>query len=395
LIHAGIIEQAVVLVQRSRIELRHFAEPLEIAQADAVTAVNLAMTGAFAAAEPFFKIALESLERSGDVLAVHEVRNDRAIAYTKAARFAEARSDFNECLTIANNLGDESLRIQTLHNRGEMERRAGEHDTARSLLQQAAELARKTCDRQSEAEALGTLGITLINMELWDEASDAFQTAKNLACSVCDKHIEALAVGGLASVRLHECNFKDAADLYRRAAELGQEVGEPDRSLENLAGLVESLAAAGELEAMEKVAQRMVDLAQQIDSIPLAVHALVAAAQRLAKLELFDDAAGTFAGAIVGAMVTSFEDQTDMLLAWPIYAMVDSFSHLPVDQAESLYNSVIDNIGEQQDVTAEDLKPLQDLIRYARTVHQEHIVATTDSLSSTDLDDNDECTSRD
>ncbi len=362
-------ERADDFFQRSLIEGKQTSDRAWLAWESAVAAVALANCRDISAALPFFATSLDAFHRIEDRIGEHSVRNDRAIALTEVRRFEEARLDYDVCLDLAKESGEWELEIQTLLNRGEMERRSDKLDEARLVLQRAIDLARRHGDERAEAEALGNLGITLTNLGNWDEAQDVFANAQLLACTLNDPHVEAAAVGGLATIQFHAGEFSAAVELYRQAAEMNQTADDPIHQLEDLAGLVESLAAIGDVDAMATEGQRLIDCAQEVGSIRFAVQSLIRAAQSLAKLELLDDAIEAFAVAITGEISDFSGDGPDAVLGWSIYATVDTFSQIAPDQAESFYDQVVNQICDQQALASEDLVPLRKLILEVQLMH--------------------------
>lgn len=287
------------------IERRSIANAVELARDAGQAGAHLAQAGGAAVALPFYTRAIETYGSVDDPAGLFAVRNDRAIALTNLGRFDEARRDYGACLALASDLRDCSLQFQATMNLGEMERRARNVDLGTSLLRQALAIARDLNDERAEAEALGNLGIALTNAERWDEAKATFRSARDLARRLRAKRAEAVAIGGLAVVALVAGRHAEAARLYRRAITLEVATGDRAHQVEDQAGLVETLAALGDLDAVQVEGQRLVHAAQEIGAERVAANALVRVAHRLFDRGLVDDAAGIFAAAIVGDLVAT------------------------------------------------------------------------------------------
>ncbi len=295
---------------------------------------------------------MRSYERLGEHELLYRSVNDRAIAYSDLERYQEARRDLTRCLRLARRRDDRAMEQQALANLGETDRHEGRIQPALQRLRKALELARALGDADAEAFTLGNLGIALVDADRWDDADDTYQRALTLARSLGEREHEATALAGLARTAMHRERPAEAARLYRRAVDLR---GEQDHRhlAENLASLVEVLAALGREQELERGMQRLIDLAQANGDEEVAVDGLTRAAWQLLRRDEQKEAASCYATAIVLAGVSGTSDQehptaeaTAKALA---EALIEPVSHLLRDgealeraRADALYALVAD-----------------------------------------------------
>lgn len=300
---ASELKQASYYFRRQLHQMKQLNKLEVLAWNSALAGSALAKSGGFKLSIPFYTHAIEIYRSINDEHMTFHVLNDRAIAYSDAGRYKNAIADFKLCMDLAEKYDDRVMRLQTLLNWGETARRKGSTRDALSKLNKAVALSRKLADRESEAESLANLGIALSDEKRWKDAQSTFRLAKDMAHAIKQQSTEASAIGGLAGVAFARGRFKTASNLYKKAAQLRSTEKANRQFLEDLAGLVESLAAAGNKIDIEYEAQLLVDIAQQNLETEFASEALMRAARWFLKHSEFEEAASLYAVAIAIAGV--------------------------------------------------------------------------------------------
>jgi len=189
------------------------------------------------------------------------VRMDVAAALTDLGRHDEAIAVIERCLKDSVERSDRITRQRALGNLGEVLRRTGDLERARSVLEESEELARALDDDESRAHVLGNLGLVQFESGDAEAALRTFTAQYELARRLRLRSETASALGGLGNIALARGHSARAAGYYRRAARLHQgiwSVGE----VEDLGGLLHSLAEARKHAELEPVAQQLVNVAQ-------------------------------------------------------------------------------------------------------------------------------------
>lgn len=191
-----------------------------------------------------------------------EVRNDRAIALAELERFDEAAAEVQRARTTGRRAKNRAMELQASMNLGEIRRRMGHLDEAVAELQEAARLARSIGDRRAEANVLLLLGLTSQDRGMSDEAAEKYRAADDLGRQLGDKDVQAAALGGFAGLDFAAGRFRRAASRYRRAVALANETTR--QVVEDAAGYLRSVSAAGIDEDIQNATQQLVDLAQEV-----------------------------------------------------------------------------------------------------------------------------------
>jgi tetratricopeptide (TPR) repeat protein len=265
--------------------------------------------------------SFETLQELGQ--AIH-VRLDVASALTDLGRHEEALAHLQRCLDLAAERSDRVVRQHALANRGEVLRRKREHPEAKATLVQAVGLARELADGDSVAHTLGNLGLVEEQMGDIAAASSTYSEQLQLARQVGSRQAKASALSGLANIDFLAGRFSRAAAGYRRAADLCRPES-PVGEVENLGGLLESLASAERDVELQKAAQRLVDAAQRAsleDNAALAfartAHVLLGRGERVGAADLYSASLQVVLAPTAGA--TNFIERATQAVrreAWP------------------------------------------------------------------------------
>lgn len=312
---AATFEQGVeYLRQALAIEEREVDDNAERAWAYSQTAAQLAQRGerrSIDASVPFYDQALRFYEASGEEAMAFHIRNDRAIALTALGRYGEAQAEYRRCLATAERRDDRVMALQAIGNLGESLSQAGAEADALPLLTRALSLARALGDQRGEANALGSLGLALGKLGDWVAAEDRLSEALALGRAKSLPIAEAVALGGLALVAFERADYHLAQEYFAAAAAIEESLQDYRHLVESLGGLVESLAALGETEAITAPAQRFVDLAQAIGAEDLASDSFARAGRWYLRRADVDQAAELYAVSLAAAATLQGAAQDD------------------------------------------------------------------------------------
>lgn len=262
--------------------------------------------GSVEASLPFYEAAVVTADRLGDEQLVFDARNDRAMALLELGRHDDAMAELEALVDFAGERANRVMEQQALYNLGEVARRRGDVTSAVRHGRAAVALARALSDLQAEVESLCNLGLALADAEDLREATRTYRQAERLARRLSAPLLQARAIGGRARVAFVAGRHDEAVELYQRAA--ASSASNDADYLGDLAGLLESLSAAGKDRNLEQIAQQLVDVAQRSAGEDDAVVALARSARWWLALGRRDEAASLFAVAIVlGAVAAEID----------------------------------------------------------------------------------------
>ncbi len=167
-------------------------------------------------------------------------------------KHAEALRAFRECLTVAEELGDEHLIANTLNCIGSLSVRRGEYETAIARLERGLELARRVSDQHTQALCLANLG------DAYQARGDAkrglpfLQQAARLAEEMNERSLTHFTCGLLVQTALSLRELDAAHDYAERAWKAAEGMANP-RDLGVAASLLARVESArGDWDAAEK-----------------------------------------------------------------------------------------------------------------------------------------------
>lgn len=312
--------------------------------------------------------ALEQFERLGDLRQASKVRVERAVALSDAGRHEEALADLEWCLALANELSDRALREHATVNLGEVARRQGDYQLALSRLSEAVGLARELNDERALAHSLGNLGLARFEQYDFDSARDAYEEQLELARRLREPANEAVALGGLAALHFVAGRFGQAASHYRRAAELHAGVSARGE-VEDLGGLLESLAERRRYDELQAVGQRLADAAQAAGVEGTAAQAFARTARVLLRADEREGAVGLY-GTAVRVHLTQANAADDFVTSL-VEAMAHTFglmaAHIEVDvdqeERDEVYEAILDELNRVESGFGEQLRPHLEQVR--------------------------------
>lgn len=355
------LRQASYYFKRQLYQIKNMNKMELLAWHSALAGSALAQSGGLNLSIPFYTRAIDIYTNiDDDHMAFHSL-NDRAIAFSDLGRHDKAINDFMSCMDLANKYDDRVMKVQTLLNWGETSRRKGDTKEAISKLRTAVQIARRLADRTSEAESLANLGIALSDAKRWDEAQDVFRKARDIARYIKQRNTEASALGGLAGVAFTRGHYKIASNYYEKAAQKRLPEDRGRQFIEDLGGLIESLAAAGVIDKLRPVGQQLVDAAQFNQETELASEALMRSARWLLRQEEYEEAVGLYAAGIVIAGIGPEKSLIERLSKACL--MMAFHIDIEADNSIRLYEQVIEQLNNSYKGIGKSLRDFIDLAR--------------------------------
>jgi tetratricopeptide (TPR) repeat protein len=304
LAHPGLADRALQFLKRSLDMQRALGTRADVAWRAANIGALLSNSSQVSHATDYFRLALQTFARNGDRRRTFYVRNDRAIALSRAGDVNAAIKDVKAALKIARELRDRRLEYQAELNLGELERQRGRFSQAEAHELRALDLARKSSDEGDQAAALNLLGLIRVNEDRLDLAGQAYNEALEIGRRTKDNQPQHEALGGLAGIAFRRGHFGEAARRYKQAIGRHGDVNTVALA-EDLGGLALSRAARGQVVNAE--IQHLVDVSGVIGWDIEAANELAECAYLLAQRDGdIEEAVSIAAGAVTCALRSTF-----------------------------------------------------------------------------------------
>lgn len=261
LVDPDLAEQAIDFLDEALALQRQTGTSVDWAWRAAQIGAQLSNSSQAASAPRFFALALRVFARNGDRRRAFDLRNDRAIAFSRIGDIRAALRDERAALTIAEELGNARLRFQAEMNLGELERRRGRFDLSEQHQLRALRLAEVTGDERDQAASLNLLGLLRFRQGQVEGAEGVYRKALEIGKRLGDDAVQHGALGGLGSIAFDRRRYAEAERRYGQA--IRKHGDEQTAALaEDLGGLILSRAARGRLAEAET--QRLVDLSAAV-----------------------------------------------------------------------------------------------------------------------------------
>jgi tetratricopeptide (TPR) repeat protein len=316
----------------------------------------------------FLEDAVDRYEQLQDLRQATRVRLDLATALSDLDRHQDAIAHLELCLEFADECSDRVLRESTLANLGEVTRRAGDLDRAHASLDEAVTLSRVLSDDDSLAHALGNIGLVQCQIGDYDSARNSFAEQLELAKKLRSTPYKANALGGLGNIYFVEGSFARAAAHYRKAAELSVNISEVG-VVEDIGGLLQSLAGARRYGDLQEAAQRLVNVAQDTGLEATASGALARTARILLGAGENREAADLYCASIRVRLARTTDEanwakQTGEVLAYSVGLMAAHVEvDLPEEQRAPFYELVLTSFDDIEEGLGDVLRPILDEVR--------------------------------
>ncbi|OYQ64537.1 hypothetical protein B9G53_11445, partial [Pseudanabaena sp. SR411] len=152
-----------------------------------------------------------------------------------------AESLYRQCLAVEEELGDRAGMANSWGQLGDIERNRGNWDAAESLYRQCLAVEEELGDRAGMAELWGVLGDIERNRGNWDAAESLYRQSLQLRTELGDRAGMAELWGVLGDIERNRGNWDAAESLYRQCLAVEEELG--DR-----AGMASSWGQLGDIE---------------------------------------------------------------------------------------------------------------------------------------------------
>lgn len=196
-----------------------------LAMAHTAAAMLAALRGDLPANMRSYQRALDHAERAGDVDQIVRIRANRGSRFNEEGRYAEALTEFDEAIRLAELAGSDAFAALAYNNRGETHIALGNVDDALAALRQAEAIWTKL-GSERVLYALANLATVHSMRGLRTQAEGLFREAVRLAESRGDRQGAASALVGLARA-LELDHPEEAAVVAQRAIATGQAIWLP------------------------------------------------------------------------------------------------------------------------------------------------------------------------
>ena len=212
------------------------------------------MRSLFYEGEEAFRRAEEGLRRSGGPAAVlGRVLARRAWCCERLGRYQEARGLLAGSLRISRPLGEAGEVAFAMAHLGHVLYRLGKYGPAHRLLEGSLEIARRTGDLWQMARILNNLGILISSLDRHEEARSFCRESLELFRRLGNRRGAALALNNLGVEASALGDYPEAVRLYRESLAIFQELGDRRGCAFALANLGEVHREMGEYAEAERL----------------------------------------------------------------------------------------------------------------------------------------------
>lgn len=165
----------------------------------------------------------------------------------------------------------------------------GHNEDAQQFAQRAQETAEEVGDRWFMAYCLIELGNVAIVLGDPAAAKEHYQRSYDIRKEFGDPEGRALALTHLASIALNADSFKEAKALYEESERLYEEIHDKGGLASSCSGIARALVALGDQPAARDHFRRALELAAEIQHVPLVLSVVNGVGEMLAKSAKRDD----------------------------------------------------------------------------------------------------------
>ncbi|RIK46095.1 MAG: adenylate/guanylate cyclase domain-containing protein [Chloroflexi bacterium] len=157
-----------------------------------------------------------------------------------------ATRQYQESLTISEQLGDDNATAETTHNLATVAMYRGDFEQAIARYTASLEAFRALGNRRWEANVLGSLGVAYGASGILDRAEELLRASLALQRALNHPYGVALALGNLATVAAEHGDYAGAIRLLRECLQVERDLGSATGMVDSIGGLADLLALIGE-----------------------------------------------------------------------------------------------------------------------------------------------------
>ncbi len=220
-----------------------------------------------------------------------------------------ARAYFENCLAMANQLGDRQIEAQSLNNLGNTTAKSGDYRLSRNYYQRALQLAQEVGNRRGESLVLGNLGWLSGLMGDFKTAVSHFEQQRVIAENIRDLYQQTWVAINLSMALLAQGNPEKALAYASEGLEIAGETGDRSGEAWTLTSLGHIHFEIGDLAVAETNYQQAVEIRYELKQPNLATEPLAglariasqrgelqAAQEKVAEILAYLDAGGSLVG---------------------------------------------------------------------------------------------------
>jgi DNA-binding SARP family transcriptional activator len=221
-----------------------------------------------------YRIALDSVRRTGDRRGYAHVHRSLGRTYAQLARFEDARSHFGQALALYVELDDLSGQANIHHNLGWTAELDDRHEDSLHHDQLALELYEAAGDRVGQARALNAIGWSHCLLGDHERSLEVCERALVLNDELGDRPGAAATWDSIGYAHYHLGRYRQALVGYGRSLDLLHELGDRGNEADVLIHLGDTHHAMGDLTATRDAWRTALDILEELGHPDVkAVHA--------------------------------------------------------------------------------------------------------------------------
>jgi tetratricopeptide (TPR) repeat protein len=192
----------------------------------------------------------------------------RGHAHRNRGAYPKARTEYEEQLSEARDLGDRNDEATSLNNLGTVAQRQGEYEAAREYFEQSLEITRELGDRNGEATSLNNLGLVAQSQGDYEAAREYHHQSLEIERELGDRNGEATSLNNLGLVARRQGEYEAARDRLTTARDHFEDLGAIRDELRARRNLVEIDI---ETHDHQRAAERCAEAERRIESVDLSL----------------------------------------------------------------------------------------------------------------------------
>jgi class 3 adenylate cyclase/tetratricopeptide (TPR) repeat protein len=192
----------------------------------------------YVTAQNQYERALLIMREIGDRQGQAMVLDNLGDVFRYQGDYARAKSYFDQSLYIRREIGERRGEANILNNLGNIFHYLGDYNRARRYYRQALVIRREIGERQGEGETLAYLSLLFHHLGDNQIAREYSAQSLRIADDLGDHHLKGFALTHLGHALTAQEQLAEAKVAYREAVAIRQNLGEYNRSMEPLAGLI-------------------------------------------------------------------------------------------------------------------------------------------------------------